>query len=80
MQLGMPVVALATTEAVDTVPPEAGTVSTKVEVLGAALRELIDDHDLALRKGKEARRVALARHNLPRFLGAWDKLLSEVAG
>ena len=33
MHLGMPVVALATTEVVEAVPPEAGVVSTRVEVL-----------------------------------------------
>jgi glycosyltransferase involved in cell wall biosynthesis len=80
MQLGMPVVALATTEAVEAVPPEAGTISTRVEVLAGALRELIADPDLARARGKEARRVACERFGLRRFLGDWDRLLREVAG
>ena len=80
MLLGMPVVALATTEAVEAVPPAAGTISTKVDVLAAALRELIADPDLALATGKEARRVACDRFALRRFLDDWDRLLTEVAG
>ena len=80
MLLGMPVVALATTEAVEAVPPAAGTISTKVDVLAAALRELIADPDLALATGKEARRVACERFALRRFLDDWDRLLTEVAG
>jgi hypothetical protein len=80
MLLGMPVVALATTEAVEAVPPAAGTISTKVDVLAAALRELIADPDLALATGKEARRVAADRFALRRFLDDWDRLLTEVAG
>jgi glycosyltransferase involved in cell wall biosynthesis len=80
MQLGMPVVALATTEAVEAVPPEAGTISTRVEVLTAALRELMRDPALARAKGKEARRVACERFGLRRFLADWDRLLEEVAG
>jgi hypothetical protein len=78
MQLGMPVVVLATTEAIEAVPPEAGTISTRVDVLAAALRELIADPDLALAKGKEARRASLERFGLRRFLDDWDRLLAEV--
>jgi glycosyltransferase involved in cell wall biosynthesis len=78
MQLGMPVVALATTEAVEAVPPEAGFLSTRVEALSAALRELMADPDLALARGREARRVALERFGLERFLRDWNDLLEEV--
>ncbi len=80
MQLGMPVVALATTEAIEAVPPEAGTISTRVDVLVGALRELMADRDRAVAQGREARRVALDRFGLERFLGDWDRLLAEVAG
>jgi glycosyltransferase involved in cell wall biosynthesis len=78
MHLGMPVVALATTEAVEAVPPGAGTISTRVEVLAAALREYMFDPDLARAHGEEARRVALERFNLERFLADWDDLMEEV--
>lgn len=79
MHLGMPVVALATTEAPDAVPPGAGVVSTDVEVLARALRELIGDREQARAMGLAAREAALARYGLARFLADWDALLEEVA-
>jgi len=79
MQLGMPVVALATTEVVEAVPPGAGVVSTDVDVLSRGLRELIADPDLARERGRAARRAALDRYGLERFLDDWDRLLGEVA-
>jgi hypothetical protein len=47
MFLGMPVVALATTEVTEAVPADAGVVSTSVERLQQATRELIADPDAA---------------------------------
>jgi glycosyltransferase involved in cell wall biosynthesis len=78
MHLGMPVVALATTEVPEAVPPEAGVVSTRVDVLRAALRALVADPEQARLMGKAARAAALARYGLRRFLADWDALLSEV--
>jgi hypothetical protein len=78
MHLGMPVVALATTEAPDAVPAGAGTVSTRVDALAAAARELLADPDRARAAGREARRAALERYGLHRFLADWDELLKEV--
>jgi hypothetical protein len=78
MHLGMPVVALATTETPEAVPPEAGIVSTRVDVLRQQLRRLIDDPEQARAMGKAAREAALARYGLGRFLADWDALLSEV--
>jgi len=79
MHLGMPVVALATTEVPDAVPPEAGVVSTRLEALVDALRRLVDDPEHARAMGKAAREIALARHGLPRFLADWDRVLADVA-
>jgi glycosyltransferase involved in cell wall biosynthesis len=79
MHLGMPVVALATTEVPDAVPPEAGVVSTDVRKLEDALCRLVDDPDEARERGLAARRAALARYGLERFLADWDALLEEVA-
>jgi len=79
MELGMPVVALATTEVVEAVTPEAGVLSTNVDVLRGAVRELIADPDRGREMGLVARRIALARYGLERFLAEWDKLLTEVA-
>jgi Glycosyl transferases group 1 len=78
MQLGMPVVALATTEVVEAVPPEAGVVSTRVEVLADAARRLVADPEQARLMGKAARAAATARYGLDRFLADWDVLLEEV--
>jgi glycosyltransferase involved in cell wall biosynthesis len=78
MQLGMPVVALATTEAIEAVPTEAGVISTRVDVLADALRDYMDEPDRALADGKEARRVALERFGLTRFLADWDELLEAM--
>jgi glycosyltransferase involved in cell wall biosynthesis len=78
MHLGMPVVALATTEAPEAVPPEAGVISTRVDVLAAAARGFLEDPDRARETGRAARRVALERFGLQRFLDDWDVLLEEV--
>jgi glycosyltransferase involved in cell wall biosynthesis len=79
MQLGMPVVALGTTEAPEAVPREAGVVSTDVDVLATAVRRFAADAELARAAGREARRAALDRYGLDRFLADWDELLAEVA-
>lgn len=78
MQLGMPVVALATTEAPEAVPAEAGVVSTRVDVLADALRRYVADPDAARAAGRAARAAALERFGLERFLSDWDRLLEEV--
>ncbi|WP_328470016.1 glycosyltransferase [Actinoplanes sp. NBC_00393] len=77
MQMGMPVIALATTEAIAAVPPDAGVLSTRVDTLVDAAQWLIDEPDAAARLGERARQVALARYGLDRFLADWDRLLEE---
>lgn len=77
MQIGMPVLALATTEAIAAVPDGAGVLATRVATLVDAARWLIDEPDQARRLGARAREVALARFGLDRFLADWDRLLEE---
>ncbi|MBA3422280.1 MAG: glycosyltransferase [Thermoleophilaceae bacterium] len=79
MHLGMPIVALATTEVPEAVPAEAGIVSNDLEVLAAALQRLIEDPEEAHERGRAARAAALHRYGLDRFLSDWDDLLAEVA-
>jgi Glycosyl transferases group 1 len=79
MHLGMPVVALGTTEAARAVPPEAGAISTSVDELVRSAAALVHDPDEARRRGDIARQVALERYGLGAFLQAWDALLSELA-
>jgi Glycosyl transferases group 1 len=77
MQMGMPVLALATTEAIAAVPPDAGVLATRVDTLVEAARWLIDEPDEARRLGARARRTALTRYGLDRFLADWDRLMEE---
>jgi hypothetical protein len=77
MQMGMPVLALATTEAVAAVPPDAGVLSTRVDTLVDAAHWLIEQPDDARALGARARQVALARYGLDRFLADWDRVLEE---
>ncbi|KJK41239.1 glycosyl transferase [Lentzea aerocolonigenes] len=79
MHIGMPVVALACTEAVR-LPAEVGAISANVEELVREARELIADPVLAKEKGERARDFALTRYGLDAFLRNWDVLLKEVIG
>jgi glycosyltransferase involved in cell wall biosynthesis len=78
MHLGMPVVALATTEAPEAIPAEVGIVSTRVEALVDGVKTLLEDRDAAVAMGMRAREHARRRYGLSRFLRRWDDLLMEV--
>jgi glycosyltransferase involved in cell wall biosynthesis len=78
MHLGMPVVAVAATEAARAVPSAAGVVSADVDELDAAIRYYLADAEAARASGKAARAFALERYGLGRFLADWDRLLEEV--
>jgi hypothetical protein len=78
MMIGVPVVALATTEAVEAVPNDAGVLSTQVDVLVDAVHWLMHDPSSAHRIGMRARDAAQARYGLDRFIADWDELFAEV--
>src|SRR4051794_39410978 len=78
MQLGMPVAALATTEAVAAIPPEAGVVTTRPEELAAAVWRFVHDPREAQAVGRAARAAALERYGLGRFLADWDVRLAAM--
>ncbi|PIM68321.1 glycosyl transferase [Streptomyces sp. JV178] len=78
MHLGMPVVALATTEAVEAVPAGAGTLSTRPEVLARAVRHYLEDPSAAAEDGARARQAALQRYGLKRFLDDWERVMTEA--
>ncbi|GAA4023867.1 glycosyltransferase [Allokutzneria multivorans] len=80
MHLGMPVVALGTTEAARAVSTEAGFVSTDVDELVAAVELLMAEPELAARLGRGARKFALAHYGLDAFVENWGRLLDRVAG
>lgn len=79
MLLGMPVVVLDTTEASRAVPAAAGARSGDIAELVTATRALLADTEEARRRGLIARRVALERYGLPRFLHDWDLIVKEAA-
>jgi hypothetical protein len=77
MMLGMPVLALATTEAMRAVPPEAGAVSTDPDDLVRSAARLIDDPAAARESGRVARHYALQHYGLPAFLERWDDVIAD---
>ena len=77
MSLGMPVLALAVTEAPRAVPPEAGAVSADPDELAAAALRLMEDPEEARTRGAAARAFALEHYGLARFLGDWDALMAD---
>jgi hypothetical protein len=79
MHVGMPVVALATTEAVRAVPPGAGVLTSSVDELYAATRHLVLNPDAARELGRCAREFACQRYGLGRFLADWEVVLDAVA-
>jgi glycosyltransferase involved in cell wall biosynthesis len=78
MHLGMPVVAVAATEAVRAVPPGAGTLVASEKELVEATGRLLLDPDEARDVGRRARLEALRRYGLKRFLDDWEALLEET--
>jgi glycosyltransferase involved in cell wall biosynthesis len=78
MLLGLPVVALATTEVPDAVPAGAGIVSNHLDRLAAGLRQLVHDPAAAEAAGRVGRAAALERFGLSRFLDDWTLLLKDV--
>ena len=80
MTIGMPVLALSTTETPEAVPPEAGVVTNRVGLLRETAQRWLADPAEARERGAAARRHALAHYGLGRFLADWDHLLTEVTG
>jgi glycosyl transferase family 1 len=78
MALGMPVVAVASTAAIEAVPSDGGVLSTDVSDLVDAVAELVADRDAATETGARAREHVLGRYGLDRFLHEWDRLMREV--
>lgn len=79
MTLGLPVLVLAATAAPESVPAEAGVVSSDVDLLGRTALRWLADPDEARETGQRAREHALRRFGLGRFLDDWERLLKEVA-
>ena len=79
MMVGLPIVALATTEMVTVVENGvSGFVDTDVDRLVRRMQELLDVPALARELGEGARRTAQRRFSIDRFAADWDATLREV--
>jgi hypothetical protein len=79
MYLGMPIVALGTTEASASIPAEAGVVSTEPVILAEAIRQFLHEPMFAQLTGKAARHWAQANFGIDEFVARWDRLLTYIA-
>ncbi|MGH8668035.1 MAG: glycosyltransferase [Burkholderiales bacterium] len=81
MMAGLPVVALATTETATVVKDGLnGFSDTNPDALVENMRTLMKDRDLAEALGLEARRTALGRFGIERFVADWNQAFAEVLG
>ncbi|MBF6327788.1 glycosyltransferase [Nocardia transvalensis] len=78
MYLGMPIVAVGTTEASASIPAEAGVVSTDPDILTEAVRQFVAEPVFAELTGKSARHWAQANFGIAPFLRRWNRLLTEA--
>jgi len=79
MLLGMPVVALATTEMPTVISDgRSGLTDTDPDALIDRAQALLDDHALAARLGAAGRDVARKRFSMERFTADWDRALHDV--
>ncbi|NJL83835.1 MAG: glycosyltransferase family 4 protein [Chloroflexaceae bacterium] len=73
MRLGMPIVGLATTELCTVIKNGvSGYISTDVTWLVARMQGLIENRDLALALGSEAKRIGDRRFSWERFIQDWN--------
>lgn len=81
MMVGMPVVGLATTELAATIRNHVnGFVDTNLQRLLGHMQHLLDNPDLAHHLGAQARKDALERFHISRFVHDWNEALSLVTG
>ena len=79
LTIGMPVVALATTELPDVIQNGVhGYVSNDLDVLIAGMQRLIDAPDHARELGANARELASRRFGLDRFARDWDDAFAQA--
>jgi glycosyltransferase involved in cell wall biosynthesis len=80
MTIGMPVVALATTELPTVIESgKTGYVSCDIDQLVNYMRYLLVDREEAYRLGENARTVALTRYGLGRFIKDWNHAFELAA-
>jgi len=81
MMLGMPVVALATTEQAAVLEDSVtGFVDTDLDRLIVGMRALLEDEELARRMGVSARERARDLFDLDRFVVEWERAFHDAMG
>lgn len=81
MMIGMPIVGLATTEMATVIENgKSGYVDTNVATLVTYMQDLIRNPALAKELGEGARRRAMDRFNIQRFILDWNAALQDVTG
>jgi glycosyltransferase involved in cell wall biosynthesis len=79
MTIGMPVVALATTELPTVIlHGETGYVSCDIDALIEHMRFLLSDYEEASRMGRNAQAIAQERFGLDRFIRDWNRAFALV--
>ena len=81
MMIGMPIVALATTEMVTVIRDGVnGFIDTEPQKLEARMKLLLKDRDLAAALGESAKKTALQRFAIERFVADWNHAFLQVTG
>jgi glycosyltransferase involved in cell wall biosynthesis len=81
MMTGLPIVALATTEMTTVIRDgENGFIASDPERLVQSMRTLLRERELAAQLGAAARRTALERFNIARFVADWNDAFAQVTG
>lgn len=81
MMVGLPIVGLATTEMVTAVENNvSGYVDTNADKLISHMERLLAEPSEARRLGEGARRKALERFNIQRFVADWNEAFAAVTG
>jgi hypothetical protein len=81
MALGLPIVALATTELPRVVPHgEAGIVTNDRDELLDGMRALLRDRSMARKMGERAREIAREAFGIQRFMRDWDAVYRRALG
>lgn len=79
MSIGMPIVALSTTELPAVIVDGVnGFISNNVDYLIDRMQLLLSDRELAFKLGQAAKAVADERFSLERFVRDWDKVFHEA--
>jgi glycosyltransferase involved in cell wall biosynthesis len=80
MTIGMPIIGLATTELATVIRnDESGFIDTNLNTLVDRMHKLLRDPAEARRLGEGARRTALERFHIDRFIHDWSDTLHDVS-